>query len=71
MAVIIPKRIVKVLNYREFCLEFDIEFKETDIEDVFEEEVIIKKLDKIKNEKWIVIFQDDNNEGSFKLLQID
>lgn len=71
MAVIVPIRIVEVLNYREFCMEFDIKFIEADLEDNFQEELIIEKLDKIKDENWIVMFQDDNNEGFFKLLQLE
>ena len=71
MSVIIPKKLLKVSTFHEFCTEFNIKTHKKAGEYGFDEELIVEELDKIKHQKWIVNFINDRNDGYFIVQQIE
>lgn len=71
MVVINSKEKIKVLNFREFCDTFRINSSLEGGDDGFDVDLMEDELNKIENQKWLINYIDDNNEGYFILDLIE
>ena len=70
MAIVVPNKEIKVNNFERFCEVFNIKSSKVAGNDGYDEELIIEELNKIINQKWIVNFTEDSEDGFFHLREI-
>jgi hypothetical protein len=71
MAVLVPKKEFEVCDFRMFCNTFNINSKKCAGDDGTDEELLIEELNKIKDDKWLINFIDNRNNGYFRLQLIE
>lgn len=70
MPVVKPVREIVVNDFKSFCDTFNIKSAKISGNDGNDEELIIEELNKIKNQKWIIEFIEDFEDGFFQLKEI-
>ena len=71
MALITPLKEINVAGFHEFCSSFNIKSDKKAGINGYDQELIEEEIGKLKNEKWIVNFIENNRDGFFHLIQID
>ena len=69
MAVIKPLNIFKVATFDDFCIQFKISSNIVAGENETDEELIAHQLETYNN-RWLINFIEDRNDGYFLLQEI-
>lgn len=70
MAVVEPIKEIKVNNFKHFCEVFNIKSDKVAGNDDYDVELIVEELNKINNQKWIINFIENSEDGFFHLKEI-
>lgn len=71
MAVVFPLKQIEFDSFIDFCRYFKIVSSKIVGLNGTDEELIIEELQKFNNERWIINFIDNKNEGYFILQQLE